>query len=76
MIRCTTHFPALPDVIVGSACVKTKKYAEALIPLISEFNNRFRDFAAIEKEILLFTSPFSVDLDEIPENLQLELIEL
>lgn len=73
---CTIHFPALRDVIIGSTCVETKKYAEALIPLASEFNDRFRDFAAIEKEILLFTSPFSVDPDEAPENLQLELIEL
>jgi len=73
---CTTHFPALRDVIIGSTCVETKKYAEALIPLTSEFNDRFRDFAAIEKEILLFTSPFSMDPDEAPENLQLELIEL
>ena len=72
---CTTHFPALQDVIIGSVCVRTKKYAEALIPLISEFNDRFRDFAVIEKEVL-FTSPFSVDPDETPENLQLELIEL
>ena len=30
---CTTHFPALREVIIGSACVKTKKYAKALIPL-------------------------------------------
>ena len=73
---CTTHFPALRDVTIGCRCVETKKYAEALIPLASDFNDRFWDFAAIEKEILLFTSPFSVDPDEAPKNLQLELLEL
>ncbi|KAF7252395.1 Serine/threonine-protein kinase 24 [Varanus komodoensis] len=34
------------------------------------------DFAAIEKEITLFSSPFSVDPDDAPDHLQLELIEL
>ncbi|KAK3542811.1 hypothetical protein QTP70_003071 [Hemibagrus guttatus] len=37
---------------------------------------RFRDFAAIEKDIILFSSPFSVDPDDALEHLQLELIEL
>ncbi|KAK3568677.1 hypothetical protein QTP86_012873 [Hemibagrus guttatus] len=39
-------------------------------------NDRFRDFAAIEKDIILFSSPFSVDPDDALEHLQLELIEL
>ena len=46
-----------------TTCVVTKKYAEALISLASEFNNRLRDFAAIEKDLLLFSFPFSVDPD-------------
>ena len=70
-----TNFPALWDVIVGSTCVDTKKYAESLIPLPSDFNDRFRDFAAIEKNIVIH-SPFIVDPNETPKNLQLELIEL
>ena len=73
----TTHFPALQNVtIIGSTCVEKKEYAEALIPLASNFNNRFWGFAAIEKEIMSFISPFSVNPDEAPKNLQLELIEL
>ncbi|KAF7247962.1 Cartilage-associated protein [Varanus komodoensis] len=39
-------------------------------------NEHFLDFAAIEKEITLFSSPFSVDPDNAPDHLQLELIEL
>ncbi|XP_053269260.1 LOW QUALITY PROTEIN: rab3 GTPase-activating protein catalytic subunit [Pleuronectes platessa] len=34
------------------------------------------DFAVIEKAMLLFSSPFSVDPDDAPPQLQLELIEL
>ena len=56
--------------------MKTKKYVESLIPFASDFNDRFRDFAAIEKKILLFTSPFSVDPNEATKNLQRELIVL
>ena len=73
---CTSNFTALRDVTIGSTCVKTKKYAEALTLLASDFNNCFQDFTAIEKEILLFTTPFSVYPDEAPKNLQLELMKL
>jgi len=45
-------------------------------PLNEEFQRRFRDFAVIEKEIPLFSSPFSVDPNDAPDHLQLELIEL
>lgn len=44
--------------------------------LAEEFKQRFQDFAAIEKEITLFSSPFSVDTDDVPDHLQLEVIEL
>lgn len=39
-----------------------------------QFNGRFQDFATIEKDI--FSSPFSVDPDDAPHQLQMELIEL
>ncbi|XP_061668281.1 general transcription factor II-I repeat domain-containing protein 2B-like [Syngnathoides biaculeatus] len=52
------------------------KYAADISSLVEEFQQRFRDFAAIEKEITLFSSPFSVDPDDAPDHLQLELIEL
>lgn len=39
--------------------------------LETEYRQCFQDFSAIEKEIKIFATPFSVD-----ENLQLELIEI
>ena len=57
-VHCTTHFPALRDVTIDSTCVETKKYAEALIPLASDFNNRFRNFAAIEKRNIVIHFSF------------------
>ncbi|KAJ8379024.1 hypothetical protein AAFF_G00231930 [Aldrovandia affinis] len=52
-----------------------RRYAADISTLAEEFQQRFRDFAAIEKEITLFSS-FSVDPDDAPDHLQLELIEL
>lgn len=77
---CTTHFPALKEVIDSfpqdNIGAQVKSYATAIISLSVEFNKRFRDFAVIEKDMLLFSSPFSVDPDDAPPQLQLELIEL
>ncbi|KAL3968683.1 KRAB domain-containing zinc finger protein [Sarotherodon galilaeus] len=76
---CTAHFPALKEVIDSFPVdinVQMKRYATAIASLSGEFNKRFQDFAAIEKDMLLFSSPFSVDPDDAPPQLQLELIEL
>lgn len=51
-------------------------YATAIASLSMEFKKRFRDFAVSEKDMLLFSSPFSMDPDDAPPQLQLELIEL
>ncbi|XP_074542331.1 microfibril-associated glycoprotein 4-like [Halichoeres trimaculatus] len=77
---CTAHFPALKEVIDSfpqdNIVVQMKSYATAIASLSTEFNKRFQDFAVIEKDMLLFSSPFSVDPDDAPPQLQLELIEL
>lgn len=44
--------------------------------LTEEFTRRFKDFAFIESDIMLFSSPFTVEPDDAPGPLQLELIEL
>ena len=77
---CTAHFPALKEVIDSfpqdNIGAQMKSYATAIASLSVEFNKRFRNFAVIEKDMLLFSSPFSVDPDDAPPQLQLELIEL
>ncbi|CAH2273969.1 Hypothetical predicted protein [Pelobates cultripes] len=55
---------------------QTSRYAADIASLAGEFKRRFQDFAAIEKEISLFSSPFSVDPNDAPDQLQLELNEL
>ncbi|XP_078271885.1 general transcription factor II-I repeat domain-containing protein 2 isoform X1 [Rhinoraja longicauda] len=61
---CTAHFPALHEIM--NICAQTKRYATAIASLTMEFNERFWDFEAIEKDMLLFSSPFSVDPDDAP----------
>ncbi|KAK2847511.1 hypothetical protein Q5P01_010510 [Channa striata] len=77
---CTVHFPALKEVNDSlpkdNIGAQMMTYATAITSLSMEFNKRFRDFAVIEKDMLLFSSPFSVDSDDAPPQLQLELIEL
>ena len=53
-----------------------RRYAADISSLAEEFQQRFQDFEAIEKEVTLFSSPFSVVPDNAPDHLQLELIEL
>ncbi|KAJ8362530.1 hypothetical protein AAFF_G00369730 [Aldrovandia affinis] len=53
-----------------------RRYAADISSLAEEFQQRFRDFAAIEQGDHAFPSPFSVDPDDAPDHLQLELIEL
>ena len=54
---------------------QTRRCALDISSLAEEFKARFQDFAAIEKEITLFSSPFSVETDDVPSHSQLELIE-
>uniref|UniRef100_K7G2H6 SPIN-DOC-like zinc-finger domain-containing protein n=1 Tax=Pelodiscus sinensis TaxID=13735 RepID=K7G2H6_PELSI len=76
----TIHFSALQEIMNSfpqdNISAQTSRYAADIASLAGEFKRRFQDFAAIEKEISLFSSPFSVDPDDAPDQLQLELIEL
>ncbi|KAF7643567.1 hypothetical protein LDENG_00237210, partial [Lucifuga dentata] len=76
----TAHFPALHEVMDSfpqdNISAQTRRYATDISSLAVEFKEHFRDFAAVEKDMLLFSSPFSVDPDDAPHQLQLELIEL
>ena len=52
------------------------KYANLLSGLRHEFDNRFMVFIELEKDFVLFRSPFTIDASEVPEAIQMELIEL
>ena len=76
----TAHFPVLRKVmdsfLPGNIGAQAGRYAAIIASLSAEFSGRFRDFYGMEKDISLFSSPFSGDPDTAPYQLQLELIEL
>ncbi|QQP41693.1 Uncharacterized protein FKW44_016151 [Caligus rogercresseyi] len=41
-----------------------------------EFDNRFTVFTELKKDFALFRSPFTTDASEVPEGMQMELIDL
>lgn len=56
--------------------VKFSEYSNQIKLLKNEFERRFLDFSKCETQFQIFTSPLSVDVETVEENLQLELIEL
>ncbi|KAL2083019.1 hypothetical protein ACEWY4_020792 [Coilia grayii] len=68
------HFPCLKSLSANHQSMD--KYANLLSGLMHEFDNRFTIFSELEKDFALFRSPFTTDASEVPEVMQMELIEL
>jgi hypothetical protein len=65
------HFPTLRT----EKPIDTKKYAEE-IQIPQEFSSRFQDFRKHEAAFSLFLAPFDVNVETVPEEFQLEIIDL
>ncbi|QQP39750.1 Uncharacterized protein FKW44_013562, partial [Caligus rogercresseyi] len=72
--RNAAHFPCLKSLSVNHQSMV--KYASLLSGLMHEFDNRFTVFTELEKDFALFRSPFTTDASEVPEGMQMELIDL
>lgn len=68
------HFPTLAT--LKQAPRHVKKYRKSLDDLHGEFCRRFSDFEKIDKSLQLISCPFTQDPETVPEELQLELIDL
>ncbi|KAJ8285834.1 hypothetical protein GJAV_G00031440 [Gymnothorax javanicus] len=68
----TVHFPTLqeqkPDVMT--------EYAGECAKLSQAFDERFLNVKNIQKELDMFATPFNVQPSDVPDNLQMEIIEL
>jgi hypothetical protein len=51
-------------------------YLAIIVDLQTEFSERFCDFRRRRMEFCLFSTPFSIDIDDVPADLQMEIIEL
>lgn len=52
------------------------KYSEVLKDLKKEFETRFNDFTLLERMFNVFITPFLIQPTDVPEELQIELIEM
>ena len=53
-----------------------KQYAEKVMTLHEEFDSRFQDFFALEKEFTLFSTPMSVNVQSASVEFQMELLDI
>lgn len=72
------HFPCLKTIApeINHTKINFQKYAEEIQLLIDEFDSRFSEINKYNKLLELFTSPFNVEVNSVPEKYQLELIDL
>lgn len=68
------HFPTLKSVSRNES--DGLNYIPKIVELKTEFQKRFSDFKLYENELTLFSSPFSINIDSVNEELQMEVIEL
>ena len=64
------HFPTLQCRKVQN----TQKYAILIAELKDDFDHRFTDFKKSAMHFNMFSCPFCVKIEEVPENLQMEFI--
>lgn len=53
----------------------TTGYAGECAKLVQAFDERFQDVKKLQKELDMFATPFNVQPSDVPENLQMEIIE-
>nr|XP_044999566.1 general transcription factor II-I repeat domain-containing protein 2B isoform X1 [Jaculus jaculus]XP_044999567.1 general transcription factor II-I repeat domain-containing protein 2B isoform X1 [Jaculus jaculus] len=68
------HFPTLKSVSRNES--DSLKYIPKIVALKAEFQKRFSDFEEYERELALFSSPFSTKIESVREELQMEVIDL
>ncbi|XP_045442552.1 general transcription factor II-I repeat domain-containing protein 2-like [Pipistrellus kuhlii] len=72
-----THFPTcnMNKSSLGESA-SYQKYAEKILSLRTEFETRFADFKFLEDKFSLFSSVFSINIDLVPSEMQMEVIEI
>ncbi|UYV63254.1 hypothetical protein LAZ67_2003560 [Cordylochernes scorpioides] len=53
-----------------------QKYAEKILSLTNEFETRFSDFKSLEGKFTLFSSIFSINIESVPNHMQMEVIDI
>uniref|UniRef100_A0A2C9M951 Uncharacterized protein n=1 Tax=Biomphalaria glabrata TaxID=6526 RepID=A0A2C9M951_BIOGL len=53
-----------------------KDYVDILSRLLEDFEHRFQLFPALEPQFFLVATPFAVEVKNVPEEVQMELLDL
>ncbi|KAM3838371.1 general transcription factor II-I repeat domain-containing protein 2A-like [Diretmus argenteus] len=69
------HFPACKG-LVDQGTPFSGENVEAIVMLQEEFDHRFADFKTHRATFQIFADPFSIDVEDAPAVLQMELIDL
>ena len=69
-----SHFSFLQSITVEPE--RLKNYVDILSRLLEDFEHHFQQFTALEPQFLLFATPFTVDAKNVPEEVQMELLDL
>ncbi|KAL3876875.1 hypothetical protein ACJMK2_034657 [Sinanodonta woodiana] len=70
------HFPTFQSHLKKSQDIDTKVYVAKLDALVQSFNSRFHDFDQCRLLMKLFADQFSVSVDDLSAEYQLELTDL
>ena len=73
-----SHFPSCQTMKerLSTAVFPSTQFADKLNILAADFRRRFADFEAQKCRFQLLGTPFAIDVESAPPNLQMELIEL
>ena len=74
LIKKVDHFPTLKLLKIPEN--KFEKYVEIINALSDDFSRRFGDFRKIEASLAIVRDPFIIDIDSVPSELQLDIIDL
>ena len=66
------HFPTLEE----SKPTRNTAFVTVIRNLRTEFSSRFSDIRSLQNLFRLFSTPFDVNVNTIPEKFQMDLIEL
>lgn len=69
------HFPTLRELVNNGTEWNSEEYVQCISNLRKEFESRFSDFREKEIYMKMFSSPFSVDTESVPAELQLEFVD-
>ncbi|XP_047140945.1 general transcription factor II-I repeat domain-containing protein 2A-like [Hydra vulgaris] len=73
-IKSKSHFKTLSE--RNTNTVDYEKYCNLILKVIDEFDTRFCDFKEVKNELDLFSHPFSIKVEIVRDEFQMELIEL